>query len=284
MAKKSQAKRSVREALRVAPGALEPDAIPIGPSSKSAASKELADLAQRLGDLQELLYAEGVTGGSRGILLVLQGMDTSGKGGTIDHVCGQVNPQGLHIASFKKPTKAELRHHYLWRIRRRLPAPGLIGVFDRSHYEDVLVVRVDSLVPRDVWSARYDEINEFESELIASGTTVIKCFLHISPEEQRERLIARLKNPAKQWKYNPGDLDARAKWSAYQEAYADALTKCSTPDAPWYVVPADRKWYRNWAISHLLLETLSDLRLAPPAPAYDVAAELTRITEADPLG
>jgi PPK2 family polyphosphate:nucleotide phosphotransferase len=284
MAKKSQAKRSVRDALRVAPGALEPDAIPIGPSSKSAASKELADLAPRLADLQELLYAEGTTGGSRGILLVLQGMDTSGKGGTIDHVCGQVNPQGLRIASFKKPSKAELRHHYLWRIRRQLPTPGLIGVFDRSHYEDVLVVRVNSLVPRDVWSARYDEINEFESELVASGTTVIKCFLHISPEEQKERLIARLKNPAKQWKYNPVDLDARAKWSAYQEAYADALTKCSTPDAPWYVVPADRKWYRNWAISHLLLETLSDLRLTPPAPDYDVAAELTRITEADPLG
>ncbi len=215
MAKKSQARRSVRDALRVAPGALDPDAIPIGPSSKSAASKELADLGPRLADLQELLYAEGVTGGSRGILLVLQGMDTSGKGGTIDHVCGLVNPQGLHIASFKKPTRAELRHHYLWRIRRQLPAPGLIGVFDRSHYEDVLVVRVNSLVPRDVWSTRYDEINEFESELVAAGTTLIKCFLHISPDEQRERLIARLKNPAKQWKYNPGDLDARSKWSAY---------------------------------------------------------------------
>ncbi len=283
MAKKSQAKRSVRDALRVAPDALEPDAIPIGPSSKSAASKELADVAPRLAGLQELLYAEGVTGGSRGVLLVLQGMDTSGKGGTIHHVCGQVNPQGLHIASFKKPTKAELRHHYLWRIRRQLPAPGLIGVFDRSHYEDVLVVRVESLVPRDVWSARYDEINEFESELVASGTTVIKCFLHISPEEQRERLLARLKNPAKQWKYNPGDLDARSKWSAYQEAYQAALTKCSTPDAPWYVIPADRKWYRNWAISQLLLETLSDLKLTPPPPNYDVAAELARITEADPL-
>lgn len=283
MAKKSQAKPSVRDALRVAPGTLAPDAIPIGPDSKSAAARELAEVGPRLADLQELLYAEGATGGSRGVLLVLQGMDTSGKGGTIHHVCGQVNPQGLHIASFKKPTRAELRHHYLWRIRRQLPAPGQIGVFDRSHYEDVLVVRVNSLVPKPVWSARYDEINEFEAELTAAGTTVIKCFLHISPEEQKERLVARLKDPAKQWKYNPGDLDARSKWSAYEEAYAAALTKCSTSDAPWYVVPANRKWYRNWVISQLLLETLSDLKLRPPAPDYDVAAELARITASDPL-
>jgi PPK2 family polyphosphate:nucleotide phosphotransferase len=283
MAKKSQAERSVRDALRVSPDALEPDATPVGPSAKSAAAKKLDAIGPRLAELQELLYAEGVTGGSRSVLLVLQGMDTSGKGGTIHHVCGQVNPQGLRIASFKKPTKAELRHHYLWRIRRQLPAPGLIGVFDRSHYEDVLVVRVNSLVPKEVWSGRYDEINQFESELVASGTAVVKCFLHISPEEQKKRLVARLKDPTKQWKYNPGDLDARSHWSAYREAYADVLTRCSTQDAPWYTIPADRKWYRNWAISQLLLETLTTMHLTAPAPDYDVSAELARITEADPL-
>lgn len=285
MAKKSQAKGAVRDALRVPVGGkpgipLEPDSIPIGPDSKTAAAKDLAATGKRLAELQEALYAEGVSGGSRAVLLVLQGMDTSGKGGTIEHVCGQVNPQGLHIASFKKPTRAELRHHYLWRIRRQLPGPGLIGVFDRSHYEDVLVVRVNDLVPRSVWSGRYKEINEFEAEVTAQGITVIKCFLHISPEEQRARLIARLKNPAKHWKYNPGDLDARSRWSAYTKAYADALARCSTSDSPWYVIPADRKWYRNWAIGQLLLETLEDLKPQVPPGDFDADAELARLTEA----
>jgi PPK2 family polyphosphate:nucleotide phosphotransferase len=289
MAKKSQAKRSVRAALRVPPAVaagipLEPDSHPVGPDTKAKAAEQLATTGPRLAELQEALYAEGVTGGNRRVLLVLQGMDTSGKGGTIKHVCGHVNPQGLHIASFKKPTRAELRHPFLWRIRRQVPAPDMIGVFDRSHYEDVLVARVDELVPREVWTARYDEINSFEAELVAEGTTIIKCFLHISPGEQRDRLLARLKDPAKHWKYNPADLDARAHWSAYQNAYAAALTRCSTVDAPWYVIPADRKWYRNWAISHLLLETLEDLKLTTPAADFDPQAELARLTEADPLG
>jgi len=290
MAKKSQAKGSVRDALRVPAGAkpgipLEPDSIPIGPDSKAAAAKDLAATGERLAELQEALYAEGVAGGGhRAVLLVLQGMDTSGKGGTIKHVCGQVNPQGLHIASFKKPTKAELRHHFLWRIRRQLPGPGLIGVFDRSHYEDVLVVRVNELVPKSVWSGRYAEINEFEAEAAASGITLIKCFLHIAPDTQKERLIARLKNPAKHWKYNPADLDARARWSDYTKAYADALTRCSTSDAPWYVVPSDRKWYRNWAIGRLLLETLEDLKPQVPPGEFEVDTELARLVEADPLG
>jgi PPK2 family polyphosphate:nucleotide phosphotransferase len=289
MAKKSQAKDSVRDALRVPAGGkpgipLKPDAIPIGPDSKAKAAKDLAATGERLAELQEALYAEGVGGGSRAVLMVLQGMDTSGKGGTIKHVCGQVNPQGLHIASFKKPTRAELRHHYLWRIRRQLPTPGMIGVFDRSHYEDVLVVRVNELVRREIWSARYDEINEFEAELTAQGITLIKCFLHISPETQQERLIARLKNPAKHWKYNPADLDARACWSAYTEAYVDALGRCSTVDAPWYVVPSDRKWYRNWLIGRLLLETLAELKPQVPPGDFDADAELARLVEADPLG
>jgi PPK2 family polyphosphate:nucleotide phosphotransferase len=273
MAKKSQAKRSVRKAL-MAPAALAPDARPLGPGSKAAAAEDLVATGARLAELQEALYAEG----ERRVLLVLQGMDTSGKGGTIKHVCGQVNPQGLHIVSFKKPTRAELRHDFLWRIRRALPGPGMIGVFDRSHYEDVLIARVNSLVPREVWEARYEEINAFEAELTAAGTTIIKCFLHISPEEQRERLIARLKNPAKHWKYNRADLDARAKWDEYQEAYAAVLSRCSTPDAPWYTVPADRKWYRNWAIGRLLLETLEDLDPKPPPGDFDPATELARLT------
>jgi PPK2 family polyphosphate:nucleotide phosphotransferase len=289
MAKKSQAKGSVRDALTVPVGGtpgipLESDSIPIGPDSKSAAAKDMAATGERLAELQEALYAEGVTGGSRAVLLVLQGMDTSGKGGTIKHVCGQVNPQGLHIASFKKPTKAELRHHYLWRIRRQLPSAGMIGVFDRSHYEDVLVARVNELVPKSVWSGRYEEINEFEAELTAQGITLIKCFLHVSPETQKERLIARLKNPAKHWKYNPADLDARGHWSAYTEAYADALARCSTSDAPWYVIPSDHKWYRNWAVGRLLLETLEDLKPQVPLGDFDVDAELARLIEADPLG
>jgi PPK2 family polyphosphate:nucleotide phosphotransferase len=277
MAKKSQS-RSVRDVLRVSPDALAPDATPVGPDSKASGAKALADAGLRLADLQEALHAEG----TRSVLLVLQGMDTSGKGGTIKHVVGQVNPQGVHIASFKKPTKAELRHHYLWRIRRQLPVPGQLGVFDRSHYEDVLIVRVNELVPRSVWEARYDEINDFEAEVAASGTAVIKCFLHISPEEQKERLIARLKDPAKQWKHNPGDLDSRARWSAYQEAYAAAIERCSA--TPWYVIPSDRKWYRNWAISQLLIETIEDLKPRLPGPDYDVEAELARLTDNDPLG
>ncbi len=289
MAKKSRAKDSVRDALRVPAGGkpgipLKPDSIPIGPDSKAKAANDLAATGERLAELQEALYGEGVGGGSRAVLMVLQGMDTSGKGGTIKHVCGQVNPQGLHIASFKKPTRAELRHHYLWRIRRQLPTPGMIGVFDRSHYEDVLVVRVNELVPRDIWSARYDEINDFEAELTAQGITLIKCFLHISPETQKERLIARLKNPAKHWKYNPADLDARARWTDYTEAYVDALARCSTVDAPWYVVPSDRKWYRNWAIGRLLLETLEGLKPQVPPGDFDADAELARFVEADPLG
>jgi len=242
MAKKAQATRSVRDALRVPPGAaavpLEPGSRPVGPRAKADAAEALAATGARLAELQEALYAEGVTGGHRAVLLVLQGMDTCGKDGTIKHVCGQVNPQGLHIAAFKKPTPAELRHHFLWRIRRQAPAPGMIGVFNRSHYEDVLIARVNSLVPERVWQGRYDEINEFEAELTAQGTAIVKCFLHISPEVQRERLIARLKNPAKHWKYNPGDLDARSRWSDYQQAYVAALRRCSTAAAPWYVVPA----------------------------------------------
>jgi PPK2 family polyphosphate:nucleotide phosphotransferase len=257
--------------------AIDPRGRPVGPRDKDAAAEAMVELADRLDELQEALYAEGVSGGRRAVLLVLQGMDTSGKGGVIRHVAGLVNPQGLHIASFKRPTPEELSHDFLWRIRRQLPRPGLIGVFDRSHYEDVLVARVDGLVPEPVWRERYGDIREFEAELGAAGTTVVKCMLHISPQEQAERLLARLDDPEKLWKYNPGDLDARAKWPAYQQAYTDALLECDTDVAPWYVVPADRKWYRNWAIASLLAETLQEMDPRFPASDVDVDVERARI-------
>ncbi|MGW5053780.1 PPK2 family polyphosphate kinase [Actinokineospora sp. NPDC004072] len=270
----------VRDVLRARPGDLpEPRSTPVGPTTKQAAAAALPEIGARLADLQEALHAEG----ERRVLLVLQGMDTAGKGGTIKHVVGLLNPLGLKIAAFKAPTKAELRHDFLWRVRKQVPAPGQIGVFDRSHYEDVLIARVEGLVPRAEWSARYELINAFEAELVASGVTLVKCFLHISPRAQKRRLLARLTDPAKHWKYDPADLDARAKWSAYQEAYAEVLERCSPPAAPWYAIPADRKWYRNWAVASLMLETLEELAPAPPPPAFDVQAELTRLTRHDPL-
>ncbi|EWC61648.1 UDP-galactose-lipid carrier transferase [Actinokineospora spheciospongiae] len=274
---------SVRDALRVRPGSglhLGPRDTPVGPATKAEAADLLAATGERLAVLQEALYAES----RRSVLLVLQGMDTSGKGGTVSHVCGLVNPQGLRVTSFKAPTRQELRHDFLWRVRKQVPPPGYIGVFDRSHYEDVLIARVQELVPREVWDARYFAINEFEAELAEAGTTVVKVFLHISPEEQRERLIARLETPAKQWKYDPADLVARSRWTEYEEAYRAALERCGTAAAPWYIVPADRKWYRNWAVASVLLETLEELAPTPPEPTYDVAAELARITYADPWG
>ena len=273
---------AVRRAFRV-PGdpdltVLDPRATPIGPADKKAAAAAMGQLGERLDARQEALYAEAAGGGRRAVLLVLQGMDTSGKGGVISHVAGLVNPQGLHIASFKKPTAEELAHDFLWRIRRRVPAPGHIGVFDRSHYEDVLVVRVNGLVPEPEWRARYAAIRDFEAELAGAGVTVVKAMLHISPQEQQERLLARLDDPAKRWKYNPGDLDVRARWADYRAAYTDALRETDADTAPWYVVPADRKWYRNWAVAALLAETLDELAPQYPPPDYDVVAERARVT------
>jgi PPK2 family polyphosphate:nucleotide phosphotransferase len=252
-------------------------ATPAFDGDKAAGQTALADLGPRLAELQERLFAEGRTGGKRRLLLVLQGMDTSGKGGTVRHVVGEVDPQGLTIASFKAPTREELAHDFLWRIRRQLPAPGMLGVFDRSHYEDVVIVRVHELVQKRVWSRRYATINRFEESLVAKGTVVVKCFLHISKEESRDRLLARLDNPAKHWKFNPGDIDERAHWGAYQEAYGDALEQCNTEAAPWHLVPSDRKWYRNWAIMNILVEQLEAMALQWPKADYDVEAERTRL-------
>ncbi len=280
-------KQTVREVFRAPQGAidlaeLDPAGHPVGPKDRAAAAKELDRIGPRLDSLQEALYAEAVGGGTRRVLLVLQGMDTSGKDGVIRHVAGMLNPASLHIASFKRPTPEELAHHFLWRIRKQVPAPGRVGVFDRSHYEDVLVVRVEGLVPEPTWRARYGEINRFEAELTEQGVTMVKCFLHISAAEQTERLLARLDDPSKRWKYNPTDIDARSKWFDYQAAYAEALQRCSTDPAPWYVVPADRKWYRNWVVANLLAETLAELDPQFPKADFDVEAERARVLASTP--
>jgi PPK2 family polyphosphate:nucleotide phosphotransferase len=246
---------------------------------KKDAREEALGLGERLATLQEQLYAEGRTGGTRSLLLVLQGMDTSGKGGTIRHVVGQVDPSGVDVHGFGPPTAEERRHDFLWRVRRQLPAPGQIAVFDRSHYEDVVAVRVRGLADRRTWTRRYGAIERFEAELSAAGTRVVKCFLHISPAEQRERLLARLDDPRKHWKYNPGDLDDRELWEEYMTAYADALERCTSEVAPWYVVPADRKWYRNWAVTNILVEQLEAMALRWPAapPGLDIEAQRARL-------
>ncbi|MCU1593909.1 MAG: hypothetical protein JWO12_1301 [Frankiales bacterium] len=256
----------VRELLRFDGSLPDPRETP-GVKGKEKARKETAALAPELTDLQERLFANGKLGDPRKVLLVLQGMDASGKDGTVKHVVGQVNPAGCRITSFGKPTKEELAHDFLWRITNALPAAGQIGVFNRSHYEDVLIVRVHDLVPRTVWSRRYARINAFEKRVAASGGSVVKVFLHISPEEQKQRLLDRLEDPTKHWKIGTADIPERHRWDDYQAAYLDALAKCSTDIAPWYVVPADRKWYRDWAVSNLLAETLRSLDLSWPTPS-----------------
>jgi PPK2 family polyphosphate:nucleotide phosphotransferase len=282
MGRSSKAAARVSDLLRVPAGpvdlsALDTRATPGFDGDKAAGKAELAALGPRLSDLQERLHAEGVSGGRRSLLLVLQGMDTSGKGGVVRHVIGQVDPQGCEIASFKAPTKEELAHDFLWRIRKRLPGPGKLGVFDRSHYEDVLVVRVHGLVPRSTWSRRYAAINRFEARLVTDQVRVVKVFLHTSKEEQRQRLLARLDDPTKHWKFNPRDVDERAFWGDYQEAYAAALERCNSDAAPWYRVPADRKWYRNWAVASLLVEQLEDMKLTWPKADFDVEEQRARL-------
>jgi PPK2 family polyphosphate:nucleotide phosphotransferase len=245
---------------------------------KDDSAKGLTVLAEELSDLQERLFAGGRTDSTRAkVLLVLQGMDTSGKGGIVRHVAGLVDPQGLAITSFKKPTPAELKHDFLWRIEKALPEPGMIGVFDRSHYEDVLIGRVRQLAEPGEIERRYDAINAFEKAFTDGGGVLIKCFLHISADDQKGRLEARLDDPTKLWKYNPGDLDERMLWDDYQRAYAIALERCSTETAPWHIVPSGRKWYRNWAVASLLTEQLRALGLDWPAADFDVAAEKARL-------
>jgi PPK2 family polyphosphate:nucleotide phosphotransferase len=254
----------ISELLRVPAGPVDLSAIdshgqPGFEGKKKDGKKALPGLGDELADLQEKLFAEGYTGGSRRVLLVLQGMDTSGKGGVLSHTVSMLNVSGLALKSFKKPTEEELAHDFLWRVEKVLPAAGEIGIFDRSHYEDVLVVKVHELAKPDEIERRYGAINDFEKRLADEGTSIIKCMLHISPDEQRQRLLARLDDPTKRWKFDAGDLAEREHWEQYMAAYQDALAKCDTDAAPWYVVPADRKWYRNWAVQQLLLETLRGL-------------------------
>jgi len=214
------------------------------------------------------------------VLLVLQGMDTAGKGGIVKHVVGAGNPQGIRYTSFGVPTAEERAHDYLWRIRKALPMAGQIGVFDRSHYEDVLVVRVHKLVPPEIWGTRYDEINAFEKQLVDAGTVIVKVAMFVSLEEQKQRLSERLDRPDKYWKYNPGDIDERKLWPAYQDAYQAVLDKTSTDCAPWHVVPCDRKWYSRLAITELLIEALKSLDLSWPPADFDVEAEKKRLAKA----
>lgn len=229
--------------------------------AKDATKKNL----DKLFELQYKMYAEN----KHSLLVVLQAMDTAGKDGLIRHVMTGMNPQGCHVTSFKKPSERELDQDYLWRIHQAVPAKGEVGIFNRSHYEDVLVVRVHDLVPKAVWSKRYEEINQFEHYLASTGMTIVKIFLHISKNEQKQRLQARLDDPLKHWKFSPADLGERKHWNEYMRAYEDALSKCSTPHAPWYVIPANEKWFRNYAVSQILVDTMSRLRMSWPKPTFD---------------
>ena len=248
-----------------------------GPKRKGKAA--LYAMGDEMADLQERLFAEGRTSGTRNILLVLQGMDTSGKGGVIRHAVGLVDPQGVRITSFKAPTEEERSHDFLWRVEKRLPDPGIIGVFDRSHYEDVLIARVRGLAPAEEIERRYRAINDFEKRLVDGGTTLVKCMLHISAEEQKQRLLARLDDPTKRWKFNPGDIDERQHWPEYMRAYEIALERTNTEHAPWLIVPGDRKWFGKLAVAQVLLETLE--RLAPewPPADYDIEEQKRRLLE-----
>lgn len=260
------------ESLRVEPGATidldawETRSEEAWPGDKEAGKAYVAELAERLAELQLRFYADG----RHKLLVVLQAMDTGGKDSTIRDVFGEMNPQGVKVASFKQPTERELAHDYLWRIHPHVPGKGEIVIFNRSHYEDVLVVRVESLVPEERWSRRYGHITDFETLLVDEGTTVVKFFIHISKEEQKERLQARLDDPSKHWKFSLGDLETRTKWDDYQAAYAEALSRTSTEAAPWYIIPGDRKWYRKLVIAEVVEDILNSLNLAYPENEDDL--------------
>lgn len=270
---------SMRTALAMPAGPVnlagyDSSARPLAPTHKNG---DLRNDLQTMQNLQKRLWAESTAGGTRSVLLVMQGIDTAGKGGVTKHVVGTFGPIGVQYTGFKKPTEDELKHDFLWRIRAKLPPPGVIGVFDRSHYEEVLIARVHEIVARRELEPRYELINEFESELVANGTTVLKCFLHISFDTQRERLLARLDDPEKHWKFNEGDIEERARWSDYEVAFEAMLERCNPAHAPWYVVPSDHKKYRNWAIGELLRETLVDLDPQYPDPHLDISTLKARL-------
>jgi len=255
-----------RSLHRVTPGtrldlsAIAPDDTSAAPGDKARTKEESQHLVERLAGLQDILWARS----QERVLVVLQGIDTSGKGGTVEHVFGGVNPAGLSVTSFKAPSETELARDYLWRIHANVPAAGEIAVFDRSHYEDVLAVRVGELVPERRWRQRFDHIVAFERMLADEGTTIVKLLLHISKDEQKRRLEARLTEPEKHWKFRVDDLDARKRWDDYQVAFAEAVERTATEHAPWHVIPADKKWYRNWAVASIMVATLDAMELTWP--------------------
>ncbi len=286
MGKKHRWSKSPTDALRIGPGFsladFDPSSTPGWHGDKHDAADQMAKRGKDLERLQEQLFAAGKEGDKRSVLLVLQGMDSAGKGGIVSHVVGLVNPQGVRITGFGVPTEEEKKHHYLWRIRNALPSPGHIGVFDRSHFEQVLVVRVHNLVPREEWEKHYDELNAFEEEVRAAGTTIVKCALIISPKEQLRRLEARLDDETKHWKYNPNDLDERGLWNEYRAAYQEMFDRCSPASAPWYSIPANRKWYARLAVTEILTQALEGLGLEWPAVPFDVDAQRSRIAALNP--
>ena len=259
---------------------IDTDSSPGFTGGRADADAVLADRSECFAELQEMLYANGKSGGDhRSILLVLQGMDTAGKGGIVKHVVGAGNPMGIRYTAFGVPTEEARSHPYLWRIRNALPSGGHIGVFDRSHYEDVLVVRVHNLVPSDAWEKRYAEINAFERDLVDSGTTLVKVAMFVSLDEQKRRLAERLERPDKYWKYNPGDVEERKLWPAYQDAYQAVLDRTSTDYAPWFVVPCDKKWYSRLAVTELLIRALKGLEMSWPPADFDVEAEKRKLSD-----
>ncbi|MCG6568156.1 PPK2 family polyphosphate kinase [Tessaracoccus sp. Y36] len=276
-----------RYALRVTPdfdlATFDRNSTPGWEGSKDDAEEYIAGNEKLLNELQERFFAHGRSGGTKKILVVVQGLDTAGKGGIARHVFGLFDPQGIRLTSFGVPTEEERANHYLWRVEKALPPPGLIGLFDRSHYEDVLVVRVDGIVEEDVWSKRYDEINEWEQKLVDDDTVVLKFAMMVSKDEQAKRLMERIDRPDKRWKYNPGDLDTRAKWDEFQEAYADVFRLTSTGYAPWMVLPADRKWYSRLAVTEILLRTLIDMNLRWPEPEEGWTPERERARLAETM-
>jgi len=273
------------EALRVSSlgpiASFDPESTPGFTGDKALGEQLLVERGEVLADLQELLYANGRSGDNRSVLLVLQGMDTAGKGGIVRHVGGLLDPQGLVIRGFGKPTPEELEHDFLWRIHKALPPAGRIGILDRSHYEDVLPVRVHNLVPQAEWEKRYEMINQFERDLVETGTTVIKCCLVVSKDEQKVRLTERLNRPDKYWKYNPGDIDERGFWDQYLEAYQAIFDLTDNDSAPWHLIPANKKWFARLAVCELLVGTLQGLDLDWPKADFDVETERKRVAALD---
>lgn len=273
---------AVRHTRSVRLDEIDPRSTPGFTGGKAAGERQLEAGAARVAELQERLFAASRAGAERTVLLMLQGMDTSGKGGIMRHVVGQVDPQGVRIRAFKAPTEEERAHDFLWRIERELPEPGYIGVFDRSHYEDVLIHRVRGLSAPDVIQERYGRIVEFEQQIAARGTVLVKVMLHISAEEQQTRLLERIERPDKHWKYNPGDIDERERWNEYMEAYQVAINRTARAAAPWHVVPADRKWFARLAVHELLVEALTSIDPQWPAADFDPAVERERLLASTP--